>query len=119
MADLLAQAQATLESWRHQYRTTAVSYRRGGEAVTIQATVGRTDWSKDDRISSLVVWESRDFLVRCEDLVFGGAAVEPQSGDRITEGGKTYEVAAPAGMTAWRHSDVTRLTWRIHTKCVD
>jgi hypothetical protein len=112
MPDLLSSGAAWLESQRHQHLAKEVVYRRGPLQVTLRATVGRTEFELADEQGILQRVESRDFLVRADDLTFG----IPQAGDVIVEGGLAFEVNSPGGTPAWRYSDPNRATLRIHTK---
>lgn len=115
MPDLLKQGSDWLESQRHAHLAHEVVYTRGAQAVTLLATVGRTQFDLADDTGVLQRIESRDFLVRASDLTLG----EPLAGDRITDGA-VYEVMAPGGGEApWRYSDPYRRTLRIHTKLVE
>jgi hypothetical protein len=123
VADVLAQSSAWLESKRHELRTVPVSYVRGEATVVLQATIGRTVFEQQGEYGVLERTESRDFLVRTEDLVLEGTATLPERGDRVreTDGGKAfvYEVMAPGKEPQFRWSDPYRRTLRIHTKQVD
>jgi len=123
VSDLLAQSSAWLESKRHQLRTVPVTYVRGDATVTLQATIGRTVFQQQGEYGVLERTESRDFLVRTEDLVLGGTVTLPERGDRVREadGGQVfvYEVVAPGREPHFCYSDPYRKTLRIHTKQVD
>ena len=120
--DLLNTGAAWLEEQRHQHLTRTVMYERGADSVELAATVGRTEFEQADEYGVVRRTESRDFLVRTQDLVIGGALALPKSGDRVRETtGATayvYEVMAPGGEPPFRYSDPKRLTLRIHTKHV-
>ncbi|HYD00775.1 MAG TPA: hypothetical protein VEB22_06060 [Phycisphaerales bacterium] len=123
MGDLLDRGSAFLERQRHQHLSRPVVYRRGGDSKELLATVGRTEFEQADSAGLIHRVESRDFLVRAEDLDFGAGPVLPRSGDKVreTEGGRTfvYEVNAPGGaggQPPFRYSDPYRRTLRIHTK---
>ena len=67
----------------------------GAETITLSITVvpGRVRperFALADGRANLDV-EPADFMVRAEDLDFGAGPVEPQTGDRITVAGRTYE----------------------------
>jgi hypothetical protein len=102
--------------------TRTVTYIRGADAVDLQATIGRTEFEQVDEYGSLHKIESRDFLVRAQDLVLAGSQTLPQAGDRIreTDGDQAfvYEVMAPGDEPPFRYSDPNRKTLRIHTKHV-
>ena len=123
MPDILAQSSEWLESKRHELRTVPVTYSRDEASVALQATIGQTVFEQRDDYGVIEKTESRDFLVRAEDLVLTGSATLPERGDRVREadGGKVYvyEVMAPGKEPHFRYSDPYRRTLRIHTKQVD
>lgn len=120
MPNLLKIASAWLEGKRHEHQTGPVTYGRGDASVELMATVGRTEFEVRDDYGVLEKTESRDYLVRAEDLILDGVEVLPERGDEIreAEGGKVfvYEVMAPGREPHWRYSDQYRETLRIHTK---
>lgn len=122
MADLLEQGSAFLEDQRHRYMTRPVTYRRATDDVTLPATIGRTVFEQADDRGLVSRIESRDFLMRAEDLVLAGAPALPKAGDVVREDqdGRTfvYEVMAPGGEPPFRFSDPYRRTIRVHTKHV-
>jgi len=123
MSDLLGQASAWLEDMRHRHMTRPVTYQRGAQNVTLNATVGRSVFQVVTADGLVEQVERRDYLIRACDLVLGGAATEPQVGDRIREtvGGKVqvYEVMGAGQEKHFRKSDPDGLTLRIHTAHVD
>jgi hypothetical protein len=119
VVDLLENASAWLAGRRTKFLSRPVTYCRGADSVAVQATVGKTVFEVDDGSGVLETFESRDYLVAAANLVLGGAAVKPQRGDRITDGGKVYEVMAPGKEDVFRFSDPYGVTLRIHTKQVD
>lgn len=122
MADLLEQGSAFLDDQRHRHMTRTVVYRRGTDEVELSATIGRTVFEQADDRGLVSRIESRDFLVRAEDLVLAGTPVLPKAGDHVREpqDGRTfvYEVMAPGREPPFRYSDPYRRTLRIHTKHV-
>jgi hypothetical protein len=96
-----------------------VTYSRGVDSVELAATVGHTTFEIEDGYGAVEKWESRDFLVAAAELMLGGALVQSQSGDKITDGGKVYEVMAPGKEDVCRPSDPYGVTLRIHTKQVE
>lgn len=126
MPDLLEQGSTFLDRRRHEHMTRPVVYLRGGESVALQATVGRTIFEQADQFGIVQRTETRDYLIRAEDLALGGERTLPKAGDRVREpsGGSTllYEVMAPGatsgGEPPFRFSDPYRRTLRVHTKFV-
>ena len=122
MTDVLEQSSDWLQEMRTKHATRTVSYSCGPQSLEVLATIGRTVFESVDDHGLIVKTESRDFLVLTQDLVLGGEAVLPKSGDRIREAAGSvtlvYEVMAPGGEPVWRYSDPYRKTIRIHTKLV-
>lgn len=122
MSDLLERGSAWLEEQRHRHLTRTVTYARGSATVDLSATVGKTVFQVDNGYGILERVESRDYLIRAEDLVLDGVPVLPKRGDRVreTQGSHVfvYEVLAPGQEPEWRYSDAYRKTLRIHTKLV-
>ena len=123
MTDLLEQGAAWLDDQRAQHMSREVTYCRGDDSVSVQATIGSTVFEVDNGTGVLEKFESRDFLISTADLVLSGEEVLPRRGDRICETDRTkvfvYEVMAPGREPHWRYSDPYRKTLRIHTKHVD
>jgi len=120
--DLLEKGSAWLEGQRHKHCTRPVTYVRGLESATLQATVGRTLFEQVNGFGITEKYETRDFLVLAADLILGGTPALPMRGDKISEQQGTqiftYEVMAPGSEPEWRYSDAYRQTLRIHTKQV-
>lgn len=123
MADLLDKGSAWLEGQRKKHATREVTYRRGMDAVVINATIGRTLFEQDDGAGVIVRMQVRDYLIDAVDLVLAGNQTLPAKRDRIEEidaGQKhTYEVLPLGGEQHWRYSDPYRRTLRIHTKLIE
>ncbi|MCK6458125.1 MAG: hypothetical protein L6Q92_16545 [Phycisphaerae bacterium] len=122
MTDVLERGSAWLEDQRNRHMTRMVTYQRGGDAVDVAATIGRTEFEQADDFGVIHKIESRDYLVLTTDLALAGVQALPKAGDRIreTDGVKTfvYEVMAPGNEPPFRYSDPYRRTLRIHTKHV-
>ena len=119
MADLLERGLSWLRSKRHSHMTREVEYQRGTDRVTLNATVGRTAFEQETESGRVLRVESRDFLVRAEDLTLFGLPFTPERLDRIRteiEGKvQVYEVRAPAGQPPFSFADPYRKTIRVHT----
>ena len=125
MGDMLDRGAAFLESQRHQHMTRSVVYRRGADSKEVQATIGKTEFEQADDSGLIHRVESRDFLVRTEDMDLGAGLILPRAGDQVREtvgvGGTNvfvYEVNAPGGQPPFRYSDPYRRALRIHTKYI-
>lgn len=94
-----------------------VTYRRGAESLSVNATVGRFLFKSTDSAGVTVYEETRDYLIRAVELTTLG---EPARGDEIVEtvGGieQLFRVHAPDGEPVFRYSDTERLVMRIHTQ---
>lgn len=119
MPDLLGQASDWLEGQRHEHLTRPVIYKRGNSKVTVQATIGRTSYPVTNEHGILVEAQTRDYLIRAEDLVIpiGDDDVnptQPKSGDLIIDGAVIYLVTPVSGEGIYRASDQNGRTLRIH-----
>ena len=115
---MLSKGAEWLERQRHAYLTVDVEYQRDAVRLPLRATIGKTVFEVTDDYDRLVRIESRDFLIRVNDLIFDDQVVTPGPGDLIHEGNFVYEVMSPPGEPEWRYSDVNRQTIRVHTKQV-
>jgi hypothetical protein len=92
-----------------------VTYRRGAQEVTVQATVGQTIFRIDDG-GALVRVVTRDFIIASADLIDFG---DPKRGDEITETvngiARIYRLVSPGGEPHWRWSGTDSTRLRIHT----
>lgn len=99
-----------------------VDYVRGNEQVTVQATVGKTEFEIDDGAGAPIRVQSRDYLIQAADLQLSFIPILPVAGDLVHEtvGDQTfvYEVNAPGNEPPYRYSDPFRKLLRIHTKHV-
>jgi hypothetical protein len=116
--DLLQQAASWLADQRSAFLSRSVVYGRGSDSVTVQAGIGKTTFDVDDGYGGIERYESRDYLITAADLVLAGEVIQPQRGDRVTDGSLVYEVMAPGKEDVCRPSDAYGLTWRIHSKKV-
>lgn len=122
MANLLEQAQATLMSSMLTHAGTAVTYRRGGVSVVLDAVKGKSDIEIAGTDGGQTLVQSIDWIVKPEDLVLDGSQVTPERGDivELTAGGKVvqHSVLSIPGEPGWRYTDPYRKGLRIHTKVV-
>jgi hypothetical protein len=122
MSNVLEQGAAWLADQLKTHASTEVLYTRGADQVTVNATIGKTEFEVDDGSGLLQRVQSRDYLIQAADLQLGGSPTLPLAGDRIREtvGDKTYvyEVMAPGKEPCYRFSDPFRRLLRIHTKLV-
>ena len=92
-----------------------VTYRRGANSVSIQATFGKTTYQIESESGFHIGGEIIDFLFLTADLVIGNAVTTPQAGDRIYTDRAIYEVQF-IGDGCWRYSDPFGKMIRLHTK---
>lgn len=120
--DLLQTGSDWLSDRLQQYASRPVTYQRGIDSASLNATIGRTEFELTGDDGIIVRIESRDFLFPAADLVLAGETVLPERGDQIHEtdagGTFTYEVMAPGDEPPWRYSDPYRKLLRVHTKLV-
>jgi hypothetical protein len=122
VANLFETAASWLADQLKTHASVEVLYVRGAGSVSVNATIGKTEFEVDDGSGVILRVQSRDFLIQAADLQFGGVASLPVAGDRIreTQGSQTfvYEVMAPGNEPHYRFSDPFRKLLRIHTKHV-
>jgi hypothetical protein len=120
MTNLLQQGSDWLESKRNQYLSQPVVYLRGVSTITVNATLGKTEYEVDDDYGLRVKAEVMDFLILADELVLDGEKTLPKAGDqiRMNRGDQiiVFEVMALSGQGCWRYSDSFGKTLRIHTK---
>lgn len=99
---------------RRFYRESVpVFYRRGDRVFPLRAEPGKTLFRADDESGMVIRHESRDFIVRSDDLNLGGP---PEIGDEVIYLGKIFRVFAPNNEPCWRYRGRYDLQFlRIHT----
>lgn len=118
MTDLLQTGIAWLDAQRKASLSRSVTYKRGGDSLSIAATLGTSEEEVYDQAGTSTKARRVDYFVTASDLILDGYLVKPEPGDRIVDGTKTYEVMALAD---GRHYVVLPggVTLRIHVKLVD
>ena len=98
-------------------RGESMTYRRGGDEVSISIIPARDEFPRETFESITAEEEMQDFLVRQTDLVLDSENVEPEPGDQIDwPGFGTFEVHRPGGSEpAARPEGSHQFFWRIHT----
>lgn len=61
----------------------------------------------------------RDFTLPVASVVINGSAVEPRTGDRITEGSEIFEIQPPDEKTPSVELQAGGYEWLVHTKRVE
>jgi len=107
----------------HRNRGEKVTYRRGEQAVEIDATRGASEWTSEEDGAVAENWKGQDFLFLGEDLVLPSGRATPAAGDQIwaLEGETTvvYELvnAGPDGRCY--SYDVSGQLCRVFTQEID
>jgi|SRR5699024_3795541 len=101
-----------------------ITYKRGGESLTLTAAVGdrNVDVATDYGVVEKV--RVRQYLFSAKDLVLSNVKTQPQRGDLIVEidaaVSRTYEITSPGGSVPdWQYSDAGRSTIRVFTRLID
>jgi hypothetical protein len=119
MADMLSAGAAWLADQFAASASLTVAYKRGANSSQFLATIGKSMFESSGQNGVTEQWESRDYIVKTEDLPYG----EPLRGDLIVEdiGGVSvfYEVAAPRGVPLFHYGDAFQHLVRVHTKRAD
>lgn len=119
MTDILQTAVASLAATIKSDAAGSITYTRGGQSVTLSATIGQTEFNEQDTEGFITRVESQDFIVTAEDLVLDSTQTLPRKGDVITRvdpdgATRTYDVLPVDGEKCYR---LTRgVLLRIHTK---
>jgi len=98
-----------------------ITYTRGANWTTLQATPGLTNFQLVDTSGVVSEFRSRDYIVPTCKLSLNGARITPQRGDTITvQAGpltNVYEVSRPdGGEQPYGFSGIGHTHFRIHTK---
>ena len=122
MVNLFETGASWLADQLKTHGSVSVTYVRGVDQVSVEATIGKTEFEIDDGSGVVIRIQSRDFLIHTADLQLGGGETLPAAGDLIheTQGTNTfvYEVMAPGNEPHYRYSDPFRKLLRIHSKHV-
>jgi hypothetical protein len=115
LVDLLRSGTSWLADTLNASAGYSVTYRRGNSSTAVLATIGKSVFEAGSQSGVVETWESRDYLLRTEDLPFG----QPLRGDLILESTagivSTYEVSTPRGVPLFRYADAFRAMVRVHT----
>lgn len=113
---LLSDAAAYRAEVREAAYGQEIVYSRGELTATFIARVGLLERLIETNTSSMYTHES-DFVFAIALAVWSvGGAFIPQPGDKITLGGKVYEVANLGNTQCYEESDSFGVSWRVHTK---
>ncbi len=113
MPDLLETGVAWHETMRKTHMSRDVIYTPLATAtpIALKATPGRTQFESGNDAGLIVDAETSDWVIVYADL-----GREPEPGDIIVWGARTYEVMPLGGEACWRYSGVNRTSIRVHTK---
>ena len=120
MADLFADAAASLMADLKAHAATTITYDRPSTSQTASLAAGKGSQETEQADSQGVFErvESRDWIVAAADLTFtDGTSFEPKRKDTITVSGSVYEVIGfgPDG-PVWEWSDRHGKIMRIHSQ---
>lgn len=119
MTDLLQTASTWISGQLKEHVSQTVTFRRGTQTVSVQATIGNTLFESHGELGPTVQVKTRDYLIETADLVLGGLAVLPQRDDEIVDtDGSVYLILPSDDGVYWRDSDPYRVRIRVHTKQV-
>jgi hypothetical protein len=95
----------------------SVTYRRGAQSVTFDATLGSSLLKTTDTAGRVKLERTdRDFIFTATLLDFGSGPVLPQRGDAVESNGEVFEVMAPGREPHYRYSDPFKTILRVHSK---
>ena len=123
MTDMLHRGQSWLADKLTKHASQMVVYQRDEVSVELPATIGKSEYEKDDGEGIITRAQVRDFLINTKDLLQSAIGTWPRRGDRILEAVDDttfiYELMSIGNEPPWRYSDPFRVKLRIHTKLVD
>jgi hypothetical protein len=116
MSDLLGDALSWFQRQQRTICAESVTYARGSDTVSINATVGRSDvFASEQEAGVEYTDDMRDFIIDVADLELSGTAIVPQRNDVITQDGLTWTVL-PRADVCFRFADPQRTAYRVFTK---
>ena len=92
----------------------AITYRRGGSAVSLTAIV-ETDITEMLTTTGVTQVATRSYQVIASQLILGASVVLPLPGDTITEGATTHIVPQQRDRPTYDYVDENNLILRINT----
>lgn len=101
----------------------SVTYLRGADSVSINATPNSTEYKVDDEEGFSLRLPAWEWTITAADLVLAGSLVTPVRGDIIREtvagSNVDYEVAALSDdIPEWKYQDTSRVLLLVRTKRV-
>ncbi len=119
MPDLLQTGIAWMAGQLNAHASHAVTYSRGGDSVSLLATIGNTEFEHVDEYGVVHKIESRDYLIIAADLVLDESEVLPATGDKVTDGDSVYEVSPMGTDAPYKFVGGHTIQIRIHTKRIN
>jgi len=119
MSDLLATAAAWLSDVLAEHVSQSVVYWRGATAISLSATVGRTEHQVANERSFIETEIFTDFLVAVAELMVDDVPITPARGDKIEwDRGAQVDTYLVLPLSDGRvfEVDAARSRYRIHTK---
>lgn len=92
----------------------SITYTRGNQSVPLLAIVEPSLIENQTELG-ITKTETRGFLIETSKLEFGDGVTQPQIGDLITDGGRTYIVPKSSDRPRWEYADEDRLIIRVNT----
>jgi hypothetical protein len=118
MANMIQDGISWLAGQLKTHASNQVIYKRGTNTVTVNATLGKTEFEVEHDSGVVDRVETRDYLINAADIDFGAGPVKPQRGDKIVEvlNGTTHTrtVSVPTQGQVWSH-DGFEVKLRVHT----
>ena len=125
MADMISSGLSWLAGQLKTNVSQTVTYKRGIQSVSIQATfASQILRTSDGQGNSKIERPDADFVFTTADLNFGSGVVEPAAGDivQVVFGAvtKQFKLMPMAGGSepAWRYCDAYQIEVRCHTKFI-
>ena len=116
MSDLMADGATFIADQLSSYVSQTVTYRRGGQTVSLAATKCPVRSETDGQYNE--DFDPCDWIIKASLIVLGGATVEPQAVTDVIEesNGNKWEVLQLPNEPHFRPLDPFGTAFRIHTK---
>lgn len=119
MPDLIAEAAEWIADELADNLSQTVTYRRGGQSVSVAATKGAPITEIDTQLGVLRI-VGTPWIIKASLLVLDSETITPRKNDVIEESnGARWQVLPLDGEQEARHSDPFGYAWRIHTKRIE
>lgn len=119
MADLLQSAASWMADQLSSHLSQTVTYRRGGQSVSLAATKCPVRSEIDTQFGVLRIGEC-DWIVKASLLVLSATTITPQKNDVVEESDGTQWLVLPLiEQQEYQPSDPYGYSFRIHTKRIE